>query len=270
MKIFANHAHVFPESVRPAGTIARLEQLLDTCHIDGAVCFAPFAYQLEGTDYFPNPWLARQLASKPRLKGFGTVDLRRTDIVDQVKQIADFGFRGIKAHPQAQEFALLSPEAFKLYEAAQKHNLFITFHSGVHHGRIKDYRVLDFDEVAHHFPEMKFSMEHLGGYSFFADALAVIVNRIPFPPKPGKRCLVFGGMTSIFTQHYNRFWYMTRDRMLELIAQVGPQQLIFGLDFPYNLEEGTETALATLRGLGLSDPDLALILGGNLCRELGY
>ena len=48
MKIFANHAHVFPESVRPAGSIARLEQLLDTCRIDEAVCFAPFAYQLAG------------------------------------------------------------------------------------------------------------------------------------------------------------------------------------------------------------------------------
>ena len=96
------------------------------------------------------------------------------------------------------------------------------------------------------------------------------MNRIPFPPKPGKRCLVFGGMTSIFTQDYNRFWYMNRERMVELIAQAGAQQLIFGLDFPYNLEENTETALKTLRGLELSEADLALILGGNLRRELGY
>jgi len=270
MTIFANHAHVFPDTVRPAGSIDRLLKLLDHCQIDNAVCFAPFAYQLEGTGLDPSRWLAQQLKTQPRLRGFGTVDVDRPDIEDQVKAIADLGFKGIKLHPQAQEFALLSPEAMRVYGAAEKHNLFLTFHSGVHHYRIKSYRVLDFDEIAHHFPELRFSMEHVGGYSFFADALAVIVNRIPFPPVPGKRCMVFGGMTSIFTQDYNRFWYMSRDRMLELIAQVGPQQLIFGLDFPYNLEENTLTALSTLKDLGLAPDDLALILGGNLCRELGY
>lgn len=270
MKIFAHHAHVFPETVKPAGSIDRLLRLLDTCQIDHAVCFAPFDYQLRGTDMVPNQWLARQLTSQPRLRGFGTIDVYRNDVDEQVRIAADLGFKGLKVHPQAQEFALLSPEAFKLYAAAEKAGLFITFHSGVHHGRIKSYRVLDFDEVAHHFPALKFSLEHVGGYSFFAEALAVIVNRIPFPPKPGQRCLVFGGMTSIFTQDYNRFWYMNRERMNELIAQAGVNQLIFGLDFPYNLEENTQTALATLRGLGLPEADLALILGGNLCRELGY
>lgn len=270
MNIFANHAHVFPESVKPEGTIDRLIQLLDHCGIDNAVCFPPFTYQLQGTDIDPVRWLQKELSSRPRLRGFGTVDVHRDDIADQVRAIADAGFRGIKMHPQAQEFALLSSEAFETFEAAQKLNLFITFHSGVHHYRLKDYRVLDFDEIAHHFPELRFSMEHVGGYSFFADALAVIVNRIPFPPVPGKRCMVFGGLTSVFTQDYNRFWYMNRERMLELVAQVGPQQLIFGLDFPYNLEQNTLTALATLKDLGLAPDDLALILGGNLRREMGY
>jgi len=270
MKIFAHHAHVFPEGINPDGTIDRLTKLLDHCEIANAVCFSPFHNQVKGTDIDPVQWLKKELAHRPRLRGFGTVDVHRDDVADQVRAIADAGFRGIKMHPQAQEFALLSPEAFKAFEAAEKHNLFITFHSGVHHYRIKDYRVLDFDEIAHHFPELRFSLEHVGGYSFFADALAVIVNRIPFPPVPGKRCMVFGGLTSVFTQDYNRFWYMCRERMLELIAQVGPQQLIFGLDFPYNLEENTLTALATLKGLGLAPDDLALILGGNLCREMGY
>src|SRR5687768_686074 len=118
MKIFANHAHVFPAAVRPAGSIDRLMQVLDTSQIDNAVCFAPFAYQLDGTDFHPNRWLAKELASRPRLRGFGTIDLRRTDIAEEVKAVVEFGFRGLKVHPQAQEFALLSTEAFKLYEAA--------------------------------------------------------------------------------------------------------------------------------------------------------
>ena len=269
--VLAHHAHVFPEAVNPNGTLDRLLRLLDECGIDGAVCFAPFAYQLEraGSNVDPVAWLAGELKSRPRLHGFGTVDVRRRDVRDQVKRVADFGFRGIKLHPNAQEFDLLGHVALEVYAAAQDHDLFLTFHSGVHHYRIKHYNVLAFDEIAYNFPRLRLSLEHVGGYSFFHEALAVIVNNIPFPPRPDKKARVYGGLTSVFTTHYNRFWYMSPDRLAEAVAQAGAQLLIFGLDFPYNLEENTKIGLQTLRGMGLSAADLALILGGNLRRELG-
>jgi uncharacterized protein len=266
--VLAHHAHVFPASVNPNGTIDRLLRLLDACGIDGAVCFAPFAHQLQGSGIDPVDWLVAELKNRPRLYGFGTVDFRRADRRDQVKRIADLGLRGIKLHPNAQEFDLLGREALEVYAAAQDADLFLTFHSGVHHYRIKHYNVLGFDEVAYNFPKLRLSLEHVGGYSFFAEALAVIVNNIPFPPRPGERPRVFGGLTSVFTQHYNRFWYMPPQRLTEALAQAGAEQFIFGLDFPYNLEDNTRIALQTLRGLGLSASDLALILGGNLRREL--
>lgn len=267
--VLAHHAHVFPQAVNPDGTIDRLLRLLDACGIDGAVCFAPFAHQLDGSGIDPIAWLSTELKSQPRLHGFGTVDMRRSDLRDQVRRIAQLGLRGIKLHPNAQEFDLLGPAAMEVYAAAQDEDLFLTFHSGVHHYRIKHYNVLGFDEIAYNFPKLRLSLEHVGGYSFFAEALAVIVNNIPFPPQPGRRPRVFGGLTSVFTRHYNRFWYMSPERLAEAVAQAGAGQLIFGLDFPYNLEDNTRAGLAALRGLGLSAADLALILGGNLRRELG-
>ena len=267
--VLAHHAHVFPQSVKPDGTIDRLLRLLDACGIDGAVCFAPFAHQTEAAAIEPVGWLAGELKNQPRLHGFGTVDVRRRDLRDQVRRIADLGMRGIKLHPNAQEFDLLGAAAHEIYGAAQDADLFLTFHSGVHHYRIKHYNVLGFDEIAYNFPRLRLSLEHVGGYSFFAEALAVIVNNIPFPPQPGRRPRVFGGLTSVFTQHYNRFWYLSRERLLEAVAQAGAEQLIFGLDFPYNLEDNTKIGLQTLRSLGLSATDLALILGGNLRRDLG-
>lgn len=269
MKILANHAHVFPSSINPNGTIDRLLRMLDACGIESAVCFAPFPYQAKDAAVQPNKWLADELKRYPRLHGFGTVDFHRDDVRDQIKAAKDLGLRGLKLHPNAQEFDILSKEAFKAYEAAQDLKMFITFHSGVHHARLLNYAVTKFDEVAFHFPNLRFSLEHVGGYSFFNEALAVIVNNIPFPPVPGRTPGVFGGLTSIFTPDYNRMWYMNSERMKELFAQAGPEQLIFGLDFPYNLEPQTKTALDTLRGLGLSEGQLALVLGGNLRRELG-
>lgn len=268
LPVFANHAHVFPASVNPDGTIERLLKMMDACHIERAVCFAPFSNQLRSTGIHHNRWLATELSGHARLIGFGTLDLTQSDIKDQVKQAADLGFRGLKMHPNVQEFDILCPAALQAYGAAQDLGLFITFHSGVHHYRIAHYEVLKFDEVAWQFPELCFSLEHVGGYAFFNEALAVITNNISFPPIPGRTPRVYGGLTSVFTPHSVRVWYMPPERLLELIAQAGVERLIFGLDFPYNLEENTRIALSTLHSLGLPDDQLALILGGNLRRAL--
>src|SRR5207249_3256680 len=211
---------------------------------------------------------ADELNRRPRLAGFGTVDVRRDDVAAQVKQIADLGFKGIKLHPNAQEFDILSPKLFEVYAKAQELKLFITFHTGVHQSRLEMMRVLRFDEIAWNFPHLRFSMEHVGGYHFFNEALAVIFNHVPPPWAPDTKCNVFAGLTSIFTPDRNRFWYQGDERIKELKAQVGAQQLIFGLDFPYNLERETNTALETIRRL-FDEKEQALILGGNLRRELG-
>jgi predicted TIM-barrel fold metal-dependent hydrolase len=264
LRILANHAHVFPQSVNAEGTIERLLRLMDACEIEQAVCFAPFSNQLRGADVQQNPWLAAAISGNPRLFGFGTLDLTRSDVKDQVAQIRDLGLRGIKMHPNVQEFDIVCPAAMQAYAAAQDLRLFITFHSGVHHYRIAHYEVLKFDEVAYQFPDLRFSLEHVGGYAFFNEALAVITNNIPFPPIPGRLPRVYGGLTSIFTPDFIRMWYMPPQRLLELIAQSGAERLIFGLDFPYNLEDHTRTALHTLRSLGLTEEKLRLILGENL------
>ena len=272
-QVFANHAHVFPDSVNPDGTADRLQRLMDACGIAEQVCFAPFAHQIAGMGIHHNEWLARELTRRPRMHGFGTIDFRnqvdRQSVRDQVKRIRDLGFRGMKLHPNAQEFDILAPAALEAYAAAEQFGLFITFHSGVHAYRLANYLVIKFDEVAEQFPNLRFSLEHMGGYSFFNEALAVIVNRIPFPPVPDRRCMVYGGLTSVFTPHFCRFWYMTRDRLIEAVAQATPDQLIFGLDFPYNKEENTMTGLRALAELGLPEADLAKILGGNLREALG-
>lgn len=273
IQVFANHAHVFPASVNPEGTIDRLLRMLDACDIAEAVCFAPFAYQVANSGIHHNEWLSRELSKRTRLYGFGTVDLRRVvdprPVKEQVRHARELGMLGLKMHPNAQEFDILDPVAMEAYAAAEEHGLFITFHSGVHASRLKNYQVVKFDEVAEAFPDLRFSLEHLGGYSFFNEALAVIVNRIPFPPVPGRRCMVYGGLTSVFTPYFCRFWYMPRERLLEAVGQATADQLIFGLDFPYNQEENTKLGLKTLRELGLPEDQLAKILGGNLREALG-
>jgi uncharacterized protein len=269
ISILANHAHVFPHAVNQGGTIERLLELLDACGIDQAICFAPFATQVEAVESQPNAWLARELKKHDRLYGFGTIDFRRADVKDQVREIADLGFRGLKLHPNIQRFDILSPLALQVYAAAEELGLFITFHTGVHHYRIDHYRVTKFDEVAYNFPKLRMSLEHVGGYSFFDEATAVIFNNIPFPPVPGRKGHVFGGLTSVCTPDYVRFWYMPPERLRELLLQVGAEHLIFGLDFPYNLEANIKIALKAIEDGIPDEAQRAMVQGGNLRAELG-
>ncbi len=263
----ANHAHVFPSSLNADGTIDKLLAYLDACDIAKAVCFPPFPHQIAAEKLDQNAWLAAQIKSQSRLLGFGTIDFTRVDIPQQVRQIVDLGLKGIKIHPPAQKLEILSPPAFQAYRAAQEANLFLTFHTGIHHHRLRDARVVDWDEIANEFPKLRFSMEHVGGWSFFNEAVAVIANHVP-PPWDKTKCNIFAGLASIFSQDTLPFWFMSPDRLRELIRQAGINQLIFGLDFPYNDVAATLRGIETIVALDLSNADTAKILGGNLQREL--
>ncbi len=262
----AHHAHLFPESFNDKGTVDVLLRYLDECSIEQAVCFAPFAHQFKDPDFNCNRWLSGAIKGKSRLHGFGTLNFHK-NMSDQVREIADLGFKGVKVHPPAQELNILSKPARDAYEIAQELNLFLTFHTGIHHHRLKEARVVDWDEIAFDFPKLRFSMEHVGGWAFFNEALAVLANHVP-PPWEKKPCNVFAGLTSVFSPVQLPFWFMSPERMHELIRQAGINQVIFGLDFPYNDVEATKRGIEMIKALGLSEEDTAKILGGNLKREL--
>ena len=266
-KIFANHAHLFPKNTKPNADIDNLKELLDACEIEKAVCFAPVSHQLERYDISENPrkWLAQEIKNDCRFVGFGTIDFDEKNLKDQVKETADLGLLGLKIHPAAQELKIDSPELFEVYEEAEKQGLFISFHTGLHWHRIKDYQMLLFDEVAYNFPKLRFSMEHIGGYSFFKEALLVMNNN-----SRDEIQHVFAGWTSIamekddFGNERQGAWSLTDDELCTLIHQTGPKRSIFGLDFPYKDIEYTKKAIERIKNLPITEEAKRGILGDNL------
>ena len=76
MRIFANHAHVFPRAVREDGTVDALLRVMDDCGIEKAVAFATFPSFLGPGDEEPNRALGARIASEDRLTGFGVIGFR--------------------------------------------------------------------------------------------------------------------------------------------------------------------------------------------------
>ena len=265
-EIFAHHAHVFPQYVREIGSVDNLMRTMDACGISKAVCFAPFQHQVGAEHETTSVWLAKEIKNNDRLVGFGVIDFAKGDLKGQVDRIADLGLRGIKMHPASQKFAVDGDMAFEVYARAEELGLFLSFHTGVHFHRLRDYQMWRFDEIAYHFKNLHFSMEHLGGYCDFFEGLSVMINNMP---RHGEDPRVFAGLTSIYDRDKNRIWYMPDDRLYDLLWQTGDKASIFGLDFPYNGIEITQTAIKRIMELDLPEESKQLLLGGNLRRVLG-
>ena len=266
-KIFANHAHVFPKVLRETATVDCLLELMDECEIEKAVCFANFhdRFSESNIDMNTNQFLAQEIASHDDLYGFGTIDFDRDDLEDQVKEIEALGFYGIKLHPAYQEFNIMSEKAQRVYAEAKERNLFLSFHTGVHWHRIADYQMLLYDEIAYNFPGLRFSMEHLGGYHFFREGLAVMVNNSRNDIRN-----TFAGWTSISLPENGLYdeWSLSDDQLRTLIYQTDNESHIFGLDFPYNNAEKTKAAIDRILSLDIPEEAKEGILGKNLAREL--
>ena len=259
MKILANHAHIFQKEVRQDGTVQELEKFLDECQIDKAVCFAPFASYFNAGAESPNRWMYEQIKNKDRLMAFGTIDFSKDNLKEQTEEIYEMGLAGIKMHPAFQKFKVDEDRACQVYEIAEKRGLPISFHTGIHWHRISSYNTLLYDEVAYKYPELKICMEHAGGYSFFNEAVAVMCNN------PGR---VYAGLTSVFDKEMNKFWYLGKEKVKELIWLTGEENCIFGLDFPYNCVQKVKEAMKELREciieMNLGDDAMEKVFGGNL------
>jgi predicted TIM-barrel fold metal-dependent hydrolase len=272
--MFINHVHLMPRELRADAT---LEHFLATIppvaagfghDLEGAVCFAPFSHQFANarrTDD-PNVWLRDTLVahSSPGLTlvGYGTLDPQKP-AAPQVAHIASLGFRGIKLHPPAQKFALFGDWAREAWAAMEEHRLVADFHIGMHWYRLKDYDPLLCDEIAWHHPRLRMVFEHVGGWHYYRQVLAVITNNT----RRGNH--LYGGIASVLDRENQRYWWLGPDGLNDCRWQIGPDLLIHGLDFPYNQAAQLRNDLAQIAALGWPAADIAALLGGNLKRLLG-
>lgn len=259
--MFVNHVHLMPAWLREDGTLDAYLRLADSLGFEGAVCFAPFSYQVGDRIPDHNAWLAETIKDRSNLVGYGTLDPAKP-AADQVKHIADLGLRGIKLHPAAQKFHIRGPWAMEAYTAMTEHSLIADFHLGVHWHRLSDYNPLDCDEIAHELPGLRMVYEHVGGWHYYRQVLAVIINN----QHRGNH--LYAGIASVLNREHQRYWYLGVEGLEDCRWQIGDDLLIYGLDFPYNQQPQIEGDLAQIRQLDWPAETIAGLLGGNLRRLL--
>ncbi len=250
------------EKDSPAGTLEHLVSVLEAAGADGAIVFAPFdrpglgwTDELAGKYRDPNEWLLEQLQRYPNLKGFATLNPAAPGAAERLRECIAAGLVGAKVHPAVYNLDLLDPALEQFWAACDEMHLPVHLHTGVHGARLEGYRPLLVDTLAARYPNMRIIIDHMGGWAFFNEALAVVQNRSN----------VYAGLTQVT----GRAAPYTLDdfQIRALLRSVPASRMVYGLDYPWNADNlrALREDIEWVHSLGLPCSDAAMILGGTIC-----
>ncbi|MBE0467767.1 MAG: amidohydrolase [Candidatus Desulforudis sp.] len=191
----------------------------------------------------------------PDLIGFGTLHphgpLAETEA--EITRLRACGVRGVKFHPDFQEFYLDEDRALAVYERLKREFLIIV-HVGDDEMPSKTNftsperlaRVLDL------VPGIRVVAAHMGGYRMWERSLHHLVGR------------------PVYFDTSSTFNFLAEDRMRLMIQEHGTDRILLGSDYPFR---NSAWEIERLRELGLDRTAFEQITGGNarrLLAELGY
>ncbi len=189
------------------------------------------------------------LNSLDSLVGFGSVHPDSSDALYELERLKDAGVKGIKLHPDYQNFFIDDSRLFPIYKKSAMLGLITVFHAGVDIG---------LPDPVHCTPAMMARIlplfdgapvvaAHFGGYMMRAETLIHLIGKdIYFD-------------TSYSHSRFPPPWAK------EIIEKHGAKKILLGSDMPWSR---TDYEINFIKSLDLPAEDMNLILGGNAQRLL--
>lgn len=188
-------------------------------------------------------------AKKARIVAFGSIHPDYGEWKDELKRIKDLGLKGLKYHPDYQEFFVDEKRMFPIYEEIFKMGFILLFHAGVDIGLPAPYRCTPgrLLNVLKACPGGKMIAAHMGGFEYWDDVEEYLV-----------------GEDIYFDTSYSVGW-MDYTQTKKIIENHGYEKVLFGTDTPWALQR---MEIEKIEKLGLDDNARNAILGGNACKLL--
>ena len=260
MRIIDIHTHAWPDAIAPAA-IASLERLGTlSAHYDGTVAGLELEMRASGVSVS----VIQPVATKPgqvrsinawaaslrsdNLVAFGAMHPDVDDPADEVARMAALGLRGIKLHPEHQDFTPDEARLAPLYEAAIAHDMTVFFHAGADelhdtiHGTPRA-----FAHVVDAFPQMRVVLAHLGGFRVWNEVAEVLVGR------------------NVYLDTAYTLGHLPDADFVEILHAHGAEKVLFGSDGPWT---DAAAEAAWIRRLPLAEGVIEAVLGGNAARLL--
>lgn len=256
------HTHMFPDNLA-SKTVAHLSELsgykpfsdatesgnikvMEQCSVDkSVVCnIATNAKQTENVNKF-----AVKINSNPKLISFGSVH-PDCDYIYFLDYLKDNGIRGIKLHPDYQNFFIDDAGMEKVYEEILKRGFVLIFHTGYDDGigepvhaspeRIKN--------VISMFRGEKVVLAHMGSYKMHEQVCRYLIEEDVF-----------------FDTSCNEE-FMTFKKFEEMVKIHKPEKILFATDLPWT---NPKPAIERIKKLNIPEAEKKKILEGNAAELLG-
>lgn len=171
------HTHFYPENIADRamergrtfgvescsdGTLAGLLREMDRCGIDHAVGL-PLSNKPDNVRGVNN-WAYH--LKNDRITMLGSIHPLAPDPESHIKWLAEHGFRGIKMHPEYQQFRFDDPALEPIWQSLIENDMFLLTHAGADIGFPPPYHSDPASLAAFHrrYPELTLVLAHLGSW----------------------------------------------------------------------------------------------------------
>ncbi|HAJ78278.1 MAG TPA: hypothetical protein DCO75_00780 [Fibrobacteres bacterium] len=234
MKIIDFHTHVFPDNiaeraisvltenahgVKPYtnGTVSSLRASMKTAGISASVLL-PIATKVTQVTVI-NALCKSQISDD--CIPFGTLHPDTKNIAEELSVLKTSGIKGIKLHPEYQDFYIDNKKHFPIYEALSAEGLITVFHTGKDPGPFSCDHALPHavKTVFENFPKLKMVAAHLGGWKLWKEVEEQIIDMpVYFDTSSVRKCL-------------------PAVDFLRMIRKHGIGRILFGTDSPWHAQE---------------------------------
>jgi len=184
------------------------------------------------------------------ITAFGSVHPESAEWKEELTILKDLGIKGIKLHPEYQEFFVDDERMYPIYDAAFSLGFIIVLHAGADLGYPAPYHCTPqrLRKVVDAFPGGRFVAAHMGGFKFWDDVEKYLVG------------------TETYIDTSFSLGFMGREQVLRIVSNHGYDKMLFATDSPWSSQTDE---VAAFKRLGLSEKEESAILGGNAAGLLG-
>ena len=261
MEIINSHAHIYPQKIAekatvaigkfydikmemPAGTAEKLIEDGNKAGITGYVVHsvATTAHQVRSI----NEFIKYEVDLHPEFIGFMSLhpSLSEEDVENEVAWAISNGFKGVKLHPDFQQFYVDGEDAEKLYRVIGD-KLPILLHMGDdRYDYSKPERLV---KTAKKYPNVTFIAAHFGGYRCWHD-----YN-------------MYKGLNNVYFDTCSSLAYIDVLTAKKIIDTLGADKFFFATDFPM---WDSVAELERFNKIPLTNNEKEMILAGNIKKLL--
>ena len=263
------HAHVFPDKIAAAtvkmlgencnipsfsdGTVRGLIEKLDSAGVDIAVNLPAITKptQFESVSAFSKTLNETEYASG-RIISFAGMHPDCEDIDGKLALLKEWGFKGIKVHPDYQHTYFDDEKYVEIIKGAKKYRLIVTTHAGLDGAFIGQPIKCTPDRILRLLDKVggydKLVLAHYGGITFFEEVYEKIAGE------------------DLYLDTAYILDKISPDTFMKILDKHGREKILFATDSPWQDIKGD---VARLRAFGLDKETEDMIFSGNAIKLLG-